>query len=449
MLPVAVSVPDDANLIQLLNGLAISGSRLEPADVEFKADFDGSKPAWLDILKHIVAMANYGGGRLVFGVDRDGNRAGLRSSLLQTFDPANVSNKLKSHTTARVASSYRELDREGKRFGFLQVSRCDRVIVFESDGNYQGLDGKPGRAFIQGIVYTRVPGSTRDAAQVDLDAIIDRLVQQRLSKILARIERIAHAPLDSDLVVTRSGDTSRGILVGTSAPVRILPDIETHTTSVAPVNVRLAHSNPDAVLVSEIADAGVPFSSVDAELQTQVRLLRQSDASQRLSRHALSRFYLNRRELNLTPEAAEMCFISAAYGRGYPLFWASKMDLARLREVVYRELEQGKSPMIEMLPYVVCSFMWNDRDILSRPSSRTRKMLKARNIVANLLKFDSQSEFIRRARSAGATFEIDGESYVVDHLLNDHTTATAVFEKLVELDCHGRIDEKLRICDPT
>lgn len=129
MLPVAASIPDDANLIQLLNGFAVPGSRLAPADLEFKSDFDGNKPAWLDILKHIVAMANFGGGTLVFSVDRDGNRVGLRSPLLQVFDPANISNKLASYTSARVPSSYRELFYESKLFGFLQVSPCEKIIV--------------------------------------------------------------------------------------------------------------------------------------------------------------------------------------------------------------------------------------------------------------------------------------------------------------------------------
>jgi hypothetical protein len=120
------------------------------------------------------------------------------------------------------------------------------------------------------------------------------------------------------------------------------------------------------------------------------------------------------------------------------------MDRARLREVVDRELKHGKSPMTETLPYVVCSFMWNDRDVLSDPSSRTRQKLKARNMVAKLLKFGIQSEFIRGARNAGAAFEIDGRTYAIAPLLDDPNTATVVFEKLLQLDSDGRINEKLR-----
>ena len=434
----------ESTLIRLLDDFALPGSRLEPTDVEFKCDFDGLKPTWFDVLKHVVAMANGGGGVIVFGVDKNGNRSGIRDSLLQTFDPANVSNKLRSYTSARVASSYREIIRDGKLFGFLQVSASDRLVVFESDGNYQGSDGKPARAFVKGVVYTRVPGSTREAEQVDLDTLVDRIVQDRITSILARIDRVAHAPLESDLVISRPEDTSRGMIIGKSLPVRIVPDVETGSKVSAPLRVRLVPDDPEALPVSEIADASIPFTSLDAELQTQVRLWRQSDTSHRISRLTLSRLYVHRRDLTISPEAAEMCFVSAVYSRGYPMFWASAMDRTRLKEVVDYELNHGKSPMTEALPFVVCAFMWNDRQILLRPSSKTRQKLKARNMVSTLLGFGSQSEFVRGARRGGTSFEVSGKTYSVNSLMNDHARATAVFEELIQLDYEKRIDDKQR-----
>jgi hypothetical protein len=426
-----------------LDDFAVPGSRLEPADVEFKCDFDGLKPTWLDLLKHVVAMANIGGGTLVFGVDRDGNHVGLRASLLQVLDPANVSNKLRSYASARVASAYRELVQDGKRFGFLNISPAERLVVFESDGNYQGSDGKPGRAFIKGVIYTRVPGSTREAEQLDLDTLMDRLVRHRLGKIVARIEHVARAPLESELVISRAEDTSRGIIVGKSVPVRIVPDRGDDSDGSTAVNVRLAVNDPHAVPITEIADSTIPFSSVNAELQTQVRLWR-LDSSHRVSRSALCRLYLHRHELDISPEAAEMCFISAAYGRGYSFFWAAKMDSARLREVVQHEIAHGKSPMTETLPFVVCALMWRERQILSQPATKARLKLKARHIVSTLLNFSSQSEFLRRARATGNSFDLDGRTYTVMALVTDLAAATVVFERLMTLDYESRLDDKLR-----
>ena len=433
----------ELDLIQLLENFAVSDSRSEPANLEFKSDFDGLKSTWLDILKHVVAMANSGGGTLIFGVDKDGNRVGIRASLLQTFDPANVSNKLRSFTSGRVASAYRELECAGKLFGFLQIALGERLVVFESDGNYQGSDGKPGRAFIKGVVYTRIPGSTREAEQVDLDALTDRIVQARVSRILARIEHVAHAPLESDLVISRSDDNSRGVVVERSLPVRIFPESQSSTETV-PLHVRIVVNDPDAVLVSEIADPAVPFSSVDLELQTQLRLWRHSDASHRVSRSALCKLYVHRDALTISPEAAEMCFISAAYGRGYPMFWAGRMDRGRLREVINREVVYGKSPMTETLPFVVCAFMWEERHLLSEPTAKTMRKLKARNIVSRLLKLGSQSEFLRRGRKGASSLDVDGRRYSIQALVADRASASAVLDRLVELEYKGGIKDKQR-----
>ena len=139
-----------------------------------------------------------------------------------------------------------------------------------------------------------------------------------------------------------------------------------------------------------------------------------------------------------------MCFISAVYARGYPMFWAGRMDRDRLRQVVDREILHGKSPMTETLPFVVCAFMWGDRQLLSQPLAKTVRKLKARNIVSTLLRFDNQSEFVRRARRGGTFFELDGQKYSIYVLAANSASATLVFERLVQMEYAGTIDDKLR-----
>ena len=444
MAPAGAITNLDANLIQLLRDFAVPSSRSEPVNVELKREFDNSKRSWLELLPHVVAMANTGGGTLVFGVDKDGNRTGINASLLQAFDPGNVSNKLCSFTSARVSTSYQELLFEGNLFGFMEISASDRLVVFDSDGNYQSPDGKPGRAFIAGVVYTRVPGSTRAAQQADLDSLIDRLVQVKISRILARIEHVAHAPLESDLIMSRVEDRSRGVIIEKSTPVRIVPESNNRTLQLTPLNVQVVADDSDSISVSEILDSRMPFTSVDAELQTQLRLWRQSDINHRVSRSFLCKLYLHRRDVTISPEAAEMCFISAGYNRGYPMFWASQMDRQKLRTLIDRELVHSKSRMTETLPFAVCVFLWKDRQILSKPSSKTRIRLKARNIVSNLLNFSSYSEFVSGARRGGTMFDVDGRQQSITSLLANRAMAESVFERLVELDYQGKCNDKLR-----
>jgi hypothetical protein len=93
-----VHVELDDELRAIIDSVGVPDSRLERAELELKAAFNKSKPAWLDLLKHVVAMANSGGGAIIFGVDKNGNKAGLADSLLNDLDAANVSNKLGSYS---------------------------------------------------------------------------------------------------------------------------------------------------------------------------------------------------------------------------------------------------------------------------------------------------------------------------------------------------------------
>jgi hypothetical protein len=49
----------------------------ESKQIEFKGDFDGSQGAWCEILKDLFAMANFGGGVSLFGLDSNGAPTGL------------------------------------------------------------------------------------------------------------------------------------------------------------------------------------------------------------------------------------------------------------------------------------------------------------------------------------------------------------------------------------
>jgi predicted HTH transcriptional regulator len=51
--------------------------------VEFKSYFDGSKSPWLDALKHCLAIANSGGGMLIFGVGNGNQLTQLASCVYQ------------------------------------------------------------------------------------------------------------------------------------------------------------------------------------------------------------------------------------------------------------------------------------------------------------------------------------------------------------------------------
>jgi predicted HTH transcriptional regulator len=61
-------IPTSSELGRILTELGRADSRVEYDRLDFKREFDKSTNAWLDLIKHTVAMANIGGGVIIFGV---------------------------------------------------------------------------------------------------------------------------------------------------------------------------------------------------------------------------------------------------------------------------------------------------------------------------------------------------------------------------------------------
>jgi hypothetical protein len=438
----------DSELEQILAAYAVQGSRKEPPDIEFKLGFDGSNASWLDVLKHLVAMANSGGGTLVFGVDRDGARRGLPGSLLAVFDPANITNKLRKYSPGNVTTAYRELVVGSLQFGFLLVDGSESIGVFESDGNFQMPDGKPGRSFVRGIVYVRVPGSTREATQRDLDALVHRIAERRVSAFLARIERIAKVPDESELIATIGRDQTRGVVITKvdRPSVIIRPEAEPNTegSDTLPISVAVRPDDPEAIPVTEIQDASLPFQSLTSEVISQTRHWVQTDGSHRVSRVALCRWYVGRSQINVSSEAAELCFLSAGYGHGFPMFWAGCMPREVLRRRLSLELESAKSPMREILPFVIGAFFWDERQSMLAASHSALRKLKARHIASQVKTFASKQIFAEKARKSAARFAAGNREWSLTQLFTDRPAAQTVFDLLIQLELDSGLDEKRR-----
>ena len=57
--------------------------------IEFKSIFDAeSNQDWCEIIKDIVAIANSGGGIIIFGLESDGSPSGNDVSAISELDPA-------------------------------------------------------------------------------------------------------------------------------------------------------------------------------------------------------------------------------------------------------------------------------------------------------------------------------------------------------------------------
>jgi len=78
-------------------GRAVSARR-ESKSVEFKEGFDPSRnDDWCETIKDVIAIANSGGGYILFGIGRTGSPSGWDATSVLSLDPAHITDKIASY----------------------------------------------------------------------------------------------------------------------------------------------------------------------------------------------------------------------------------------------------------------------------------------------------------------------------------------------------------------
>ena len=359
---------------------------------------------------------------ILFGVQDDCVHVGLSTSLMTVLDPAKITDQLRRKApSALIPTMYVEVTYYRKRFGALVVSPLVVPLVFDVEWGYNDDAGVHRLVIRPGLLYVRTPGRSAPAHQADLREMWQRSVDLGARQALARIERVAALPPDAELIVSTSASPDEGFVLGANGegrPVRIVDD-------------------PDApaVRVREVLSPDTPYASVAGELTSQVRHWQQADNSHRVSRHALLRWWLQRTKLNLDDTSAEFCVLSAAYQHGYPMYWASKMTPAGLRELLDRELRIGRAVPCQTYPYIVGEFFWEDRKDILEPHLG-RLSVSPRNAAEKVIRIRSYDDFLAFARWT-SRLHLGEDVVSVADLLDDLPRALTVFTALVQGDLDG------------
>lgn len=88
---------------------ALSAST-ESAEIDFKRGLSVDKKSdWLEVIKDIVAMANSGGGVILFGIEDDGTPNGIDCAPIIAFDSARIGDKLFKLTKCHFTASHSSL----------------------------------------------------------------------------------------------------------------------------------------------------------------------------------------------------------------------------------------------------------------------------------------------------------------------------------------------------
>jgi hypothetical protein len=422
-------IPAEKVLSRLISTYARAGQQ-EGALVELKESFQDDTEGWLKLERQLVGIGNSGGGIVIFGIDRRGNRVGLPNSLTAAFDPANLMQKLQRHaSTASVPTAYVEVMQYGKRYGTLFIGPTVHITVFDKVGNVQGATGRSKAIFQQGVVYVRGEGTTREARQSDLDLLINERVRDGLTAFLARIERVAELPAATELLARSPGSDRGYVLVsgGQGVPVTIAEN-----------------DDAKAVHLTEVLVPDAPLSSLDAEVVGQVRQWH-ADAVHRVPRETLMRWYLGRATFGPVSGRAKLCFLSAMHSWGYPMYWASQMDREDLRQTIIDLAQADAYPDTRALPYVIGAFFFSERaKFLDKIDSHLST--ESAQVCQRLRDAPDASSYLLSGRLPHTTkVRIGGAEYALTTLMEERdTTAQTLFENLMSNYAAGNVPDKER-----
>ena len=88
-------------------------AKRESKHVEFKQEFDpSSHQDWCEVIKDVVAIANSGGGVIVFGLDNVGTPTGISVDAIARIDPAH--RRIVCSRGGGMSHEHRVNEREGR-----------------------------------------------------------------------------------------------------------------------------------------------------------------------------------------------------------------------------------------------------------------------------------------------------------------------------------------------
>lgn len=181
------------------NNLSVNRAVLakrESKHVDFKEKFDPNQVKdWCEIIKDIVAMANSGGGLILFGVRNDGSPSGEDVFAILKLDAAKTVDKIAKYTGHQFDKfTILEADRKGAKIAVLQIDGVFIPMAFVESGTYVARDGRTKTAFTRGSVYFRHGAKSEPGNSEDLRKSFERELNRVRKSWLGNIRKVVYAP---------------------------------------------------------------------------------------------------------------------------------------------------------------------------------------------------------------------------------------------------------------
>jgi hypothetical protein len=319
-------------------------AKRESKYIEFKEGFDPNSPAeWCEVIKDIVAMANSGGGIIVFGLDSLGSASGASLTELAQIDPADVGNRISKYTgPVQLEFEIRELAKQDKKLQAFVVQAVSIPIVFQKPGTYDAGSGKQKTAFSVGTVYFRHGAKSEPGNSDDIRSVIERHLEFIRKSWIKGVRKVVQAPSGSTIIAVRPGEKSG--TTSLASTVRLVND-----PSATPVLLTRARDKSAVVtfIHEEVSDA--IFDEINNVIDAN-RVLARGQRHFFLGPPVYYRIYAERQHVRQGDEDTAALLHSAVCDLYAPaLFWA----LAQPPEVVAGALAElylrPRSPGIHSL----------------------------------------------------------------------------------------------------
>jgi hypothetical protein len=191
-------------------------AKRESKYIEFKQTFDPASPReWCEIVKDVVALANSGGGIIVFGLDSHGQPTGARLDAVASIDPADIANRISKYIgPVTLEFEIRELRKHGYALHALLIQSVSVPIVFQKPGTFDIGSGQQRTAFGVGTVYFRHGAKSEPGSTEDIRSVFERQLEVTRKDWLKGVRKVGLAPPRSHLTMLPFGRPTVSSAVG-------------------------------------------------------------------------------------------------------------------------------------------------------------------------------------------------------------------------------------------
>lgn len=142
---------------------------------DFKADW----PSYDSLSKHILGIANMGGGAIIVGLNEAEDKTIEAIGLRKITDKADISNGVGKYLPSTLACEVQVLDFSYKESEYAQIrgKKFQVVMVPQNLEHLPYLSKKSGSEIDDSIVYIRKEGATLKASHDELQKVINKRIE--------------------------------------------------------------------------------------------------------------------------------------------------------------------------------------------------------------------------------------------------------------------------------